>query len=115
VRLGAATVVRLEGALAHEVLRWSRGTGDSVDPCSRGGGTGRGLGDRNRQARGASAPPERPGGPRGAMGMRKRSQTRSVNDTGAPEEGSNRRGSGPEGCRTHRYWGLPHRVQGDTP
>jgi hypothetical protein len=27
----------------------------------------------------------------GAMGMRKRSQTRSVNDTGAPEGGSNRR------------------------
>ncbi len=91
MRLGAATVVRLEGALAHEVLRRLQGSAPTSRrrrPGSRCGAGG-GRCDRNRQARGGPSWSGWAG--LGAMGMRKRSQTRSVNDTGAVERGSNRR------------------------
>ena len=51
----------------------------------------------------------------GAMGMRKRSQTRSVNDTGAPEGGSNRAGGVDGTRRTDRSWAVRRGIQADTP
>jgi len=113
VRLGATAVVRLEGALAHEDLRLlaSARRGESVEHPV----VGFGCGLRRPQ----SAGPWRSGRRRhrteseehtsfGAMGMRKRSQTRSVNDTGAVEDRSNQHGPTPNG-------GARQRTQVDTP
>jgi hypothetical protein len=51
----------------------------------------------------------------GAMGMRKRSQTRSVNDTGAVERGSNRRSRPERADQNSRSSKVPRRLQADTP
>ncbi len=104
VRLGAAAVVRLEGALAHEVLRCLRAgrRGTSRSRVQSSGSTAgcncaataigkpmdrrhRGRSDLETMSRAAPRW-------RRATGMRKRSRTRSVNDTGAREGGSNRCG-----------------------
>src|SRR4051812_4487081 len=63
-------------------------------------GAGGGRCDRNRQARGEPRWSGEAGS--GAMGMRKRSQTRSVNDTGAVERGSNRQDARGDDARRTR-------------
>lgn len=113
VRLGAATVVRLEGALAHVDLRRLRRPHDVGDV-----GAAPGWGWRWPMRPQSASPWNRgPAGGRaaGAMGMRKRSQTRSVNDTGAPEGGSNRRGRRQRQRRNERSSEVARRLQGDTP
>jgi hypothetical protein len=112
VRLGATAVVRLEGALAHEDLRLlaSAHRGESAPHPMVGLCCLRRPQSALPWRSGWRPPPDLVRGARelGAMGMRKRSQTRSINDTGAAEGRSNP----PE---SNLHGGRRRPAQADTP
>jgi hypothetical protein len=91
------------------------GPGDCRRPALRGGGAGRGLGDRNRQARGAPAPTRRTG-----RGARRHGHAKEVAVTLGQRYGSAgtrvkpRRAVGTV-SRTDRSSDVPRRIQADTP